>query len=118
MSQPSQAQPPEHSNRVLAGFRELLEIIRDYGMPTVAFGTGIYAFILALQVQMAPEFKAGVALALTLLGILAQLWVYSRENPRVQSDEVKEQLTRMTNLVERLVETSIKLKSRDETKEA
>jgi hypothetical protein len=122
MSQPSGAQPhaeaqaPRHStSQVFAPFRELLEIIRDYGMPIVAFGTGIYAFILVLQVQMAPEFKAGVALALTLLGILTHLWAYSRENPRVQSDEVRDQLTRMTNLVERLVETTIKLKSNDQT---
>lgn len=95
---------------VLVAFRELLKIIRDFGMPTAAFGAGIYAFILVLQVQIAPELKAAVAFVLTLLGLLAQLWVYSRENPRIQGDEVKEQLRRMTDLVERLVEMNLNKK--------
>lgn len=116
MAHPEQPQTPQRGSRFLDVFRELLEIIRDYGMATVAFGTGIYAFILLLQVQIAPELKAGVALVLTLLGLAAQLWVFSRDNPRVQSDEVKEQLARMTALVERLVETSIKRNSNSDSK--
>ena len=108
--------PQIQRNSLLSAFRELLEIIRDYGMATVAFGTGIYAFILVLQAQMAPEFKVGVALVLTVLGLAAQLWIYSREHPRVQSNEVREQLARMTNLVERLVENSIKRNSDDQSK--
>lgn len=100
--------PSKRQDGFLGAFRELLAIIRDYGMPTVAFGTGIYAFISVLQLPMATEVKAGVALVLTALGLMAQLWVYSRENPRVQSDEVKDQLKRMTDLVERLVGTIVK----------
>ena len=109
-------QTPKRQNGFLAGFRDLLEIIRDYGMPIVAFGTGIYAFLVVLRVPMAAELKTAVALALTLLGLLAQLWIYARENPRVQSNEVRDQLTRMTDLVERLVEMNIKEKAnRDKT---
>ena len=107
LSTPSTTEPTKPQG-LLARLRELLEIVRDYGMPTVAFGTGIYAFILVLQVQIAPELKAAVALSLTLLGLLAQLWVYSRENPRTQSQELVEQLKRMTDLVERLVVKTIK----------
>jgi len=99
-------------SRFLVGLRDFLEIIRDYGMPTVAFGTGIYAFILVIRVPMAAEVKAAVAFAFTLLGIVAQMWVYARENPRTQSDEVREQLRRMTDLVERLVEINVKDKSK------
>jgi hypothetical protein len=110
-SQQIKDQAPKRQNGFLAGFRDLLEIIRDYGMPTVAFGTGIYAFIEVLRLPMAAELKTAVALALTLLGLLAQLWIYSRTNPRVQSDEVKNQLQRMTELVERLVEIIIKEKA-------
>lgn len=95
---------PGSQNR-FDGLRYILEMIRDFGMPTVAFGTGIYAFILVLRVPMAVELQTAVALALTLLGLLAWLWIYSRENPRVQSDEVREQLKRMTDLVEHLVRT-------------
>lgn len=101
-------QATKSQNRFLAGLRDLLEIVRDYGFPTVAFGTGIYAFILVLHVPMATELKVGAALALTLLGLLAQLWTYARENPRAQSEEVKDQLRRMTDLVERLVEMKFK----------
>jgi hypothetical protein len=101
--------PPAHL--VLTAFRELLEIIRDYGMPIVAFGTGIYAFLSALQVQMAPEFKAGVASGLTLLGLLSQLWIYARENPRAHNDEVTNQLKAITDLVERLFEISVTSRS-------
>jgi hypothetical protein len=108
LSTPSTTEQPTKPQGSLAWLREFLEIVRDYGMPTVAFGTGIYAFILVLQVQIAPELKAAVALSLTLLGLLAQLWVYSRENPRTQSQELVEQLKRMTDLVERLVAMTIK----------
>ncbi len=95
----------------LITFRGLLEIIRDFGMLTVAFGTGIYAFILLLQGPMAPEYKALVALALTLSAMLASLWSYARVHPRVQSEEVKDQLKRMTDLVERLIEKSLNSRS-------
>lgn len=98
------------SSTFLEGLRYTLEMIRDFGMPTVAFGAGIYAFILVLKVPMAVELQTAVALALTLLGLLAWLWIYSRENPKVQSDEVREQLRRMTALVEHLVEMKIKEK--------
>src|SRR5260370_33717391 len=108
MSRQETDQPQIRRNSLLSAFRELLEIIRDYGMATVAFGTGIYAFILVLQAEMAPEFKVGVALVLTVLGLAAQLWMHARLNPRKQSDEVREQLTRMTDLVQHLVENKIK----------
>jgi hypothetical protein len=102
---------PGPQNR-LAGLRHILEMIRDFGMPTVAFGTGIYAFIIVLRVPMAVELQTAVALALTVLGLLAWLWIYSRENPKVQSDEVREQLRRMTDLVEHLVQMKIKEKAK------
>ena len=103
-SKPAAAVLEKRGNGALSGFRKTLEIVRDYGMSTVAFGTGIYAFILVLQVPMAPEFKGGIALALTLMGLLSQSWVYAREHPRVQSDEFKDHLGRMTTLIERLVD--------------
>jgi hypothetical protein len=99
---------PSPRHAFLDILRELLEIIRDYGLPTVAFGVGIYAFILILEVPGIPEIKAAVAGGLTLAGLFAQLWVYTRANPRKHSDEVSEQLARMTRLVERLTETSIR----------
>jgi hypothetical protein len=102
---------PGPKNR-LDVLRYILEMIRDFGMPTVAFGTGIYAFFLVLHVPMAVELQTAVALALTLLGLLAWLWIYSRENPRVQSDEVREQLRRMNDLVEHLVQMKIKEKTK------
>jgi hypothetical protein len=72
-------------------------------MPSVAFGTGIYAFVLVLHSSISPELKAGVALILTMAGLAAQLWMYARHNPRTQSPEVTDQLARMTSLVELIV---------------
>jgi hypothetical protein len=97
---PDRYQLSSRWERFFSSFRSFMEIIRDYGMPTVTFGTGIYAFILLLQTGVNPLVKAGVALALTLAGLLSQLWVYSRENPRIQNHEVTDQLQRMTTLVE------------------
>lgn len=98
----SQSKP----NLILSAVRQLLGIVVEFGMTTVAFGTGIYAFILFLHVTMAPEVKIGVALLLTLAAMGAQLWMFARLNPRAQSDEDKDQLSRMTKLVERLVDNS------------
>ena len=116
-TQPAQAaQPaqPEPGNPLLSGFRQLLGIIVEFGMTTVVFGAGIYAFILVLHVEMVPEVKVAIALALTLAGLSAQLWMFSRLNPRVQSDEVKDALRTMTNLVERLVENRIQRNSKSD----
>ena len=75
------AEPQRSGSRFLDALRSLLEIIRDYGMPSVAFGTGIYAFVLVLHSSISPELKAGVALILTMAGLAAQLWMYARHNP-------------------------------------
>lgn len=109
--QGTQAEQPTSRNPVLSAIQQFLSIIVEFGMTTVAFGTGIYAFILVLHVNVAPEVKAGIALALTVAALVAQLWIFSRLNPRVQSDEVKDQLRTMTKLVERLVENSIQRNS-------
>jgi hypothetical protein len=104
----SGSSPQDHSSpsrsSFWAGVREFLLILSDFGMPLVAFGTGIYAFFFLFHLEMATELKAAFALALVLLGIGAQLWSYARTNPRVQPNEVRDQLDRMTELVERLVE--------------
>lgn len=105
------AAQPAPRNPVLSAIQQFLSIIVEFGMTTVAFGTGIYAFILVLHVNMVPEVKAGIAFALTVTALAAQLWIFSRLNPRVQSDEVKDQLRTMAKLVERLVENSIQRNS-------
>src|SRR5438105_4059426 len=106
LSEESKSRGPRYA--FLEILREILQIIRDYGLPTVAFGVGIYAFILILEVPGIPEVKAAVAGGLTLAGLFAQLWTYARVNPRIHSDEVSEQLARMTRIVERLTDASIR----------
>jgi hypothetical protein len=106
MSQDTQHERQIISNPFLSAVRQLLGIIVEFGMTTVAFGAGIYAFILFLHVNMAPEITIGVALVLMLAALVAQLWMFARLNPPVQSDEVKDQLSRMTRLVERLADNS------------
>jgi hypothetical protein len=73
-------------------------------MVAVAFATGIYAIFLVLHIPIASELKVLIGLVLILTSMLAQLWSWARLHPRVQSDEVRDQLTRMTDLVERLTE--------------
>lgn len=106
----SEAVPPK--SRLLGSFREFLEIIRDYGMPTVAFGAGIYSFVAIINENLATELKIVAAITMTSLGLFSQLWLFARSNPKVQSDEVRQQLSRMTDIVERLVESQIESKTR------
>lgn len=89
---------------LLNGLRGILEIIVKYGLVAVAFGTGIYGCFLAFHFPIASELKLLVALVLVLSSMLGHLWMFARQHPRVQSDEVRDQLTRMTDLVERLTE--------------
>jgi len=102
---------PAARNPIISAIQQFLGVIVEFGMTTVAFGTGIYAFILVLHLDVMPEVKAGIALALTTVALVAQLWIFSRLNPRIQSDEAKDQLRTMTKLVERLVENSIQRNS-------
>lgn len=77
-------------------FEELLRIIRDYGMPTVAFGAGIYGFLMLLNVEVGNNAKIALAALLSIGGMLSQMWSFSRDNPRVHSDEY-------TRLVETMI---------------
>lgn len=104
---PSQTQ--DQGNIVSLLLRQFLEVIRNYGMPIAAFATGIYAFIVVLiSTAVTPEIKIGVALVLTVMGLVAQLWLLARFNPPVQAREISEQLERLTKLVEDLVQFRIK----------
>jgi hypothetical protein len=86
-----------YSNAFTRSFEELLRIIRDYGLPTAAFGAGIYGFLLILNVNVATELKAVLAAVLSIVGLGTQMWIFSRENPRIHSNEY-------TRLVEKMIE--------------
>jgi hypothetical protein len=72
---------------------EAIDVIRHYGMPTIAFATGIYAFIVLLGDPTASDFKVGAAVVLIVVGLSAllgpDLWQYSRDNPPVRDDKGK-----------------------------
>jgi len=93
----SHSNVPLSSNIVTRTFEELLRIIRDYGLPTAAFGAGIYGFLIILNVNVAIEVKAVLAAVLSLAGLISQVWMFSRDNPRKHGDEY-------TRLVEKMIE--------------
>lgn len=87
----------------MRGFENFLKIVRDYGMSTVLFGAGIYAFLMVINADVSNENNLIIASVLTVLGLFSQLWIYSRENPRQHNNEISDQLERMTKIVEKII---------------
>lgn len=98
----SDARETRGSNPFMSVFEDLLRIIRDYGIPTAAFGAGIFGFFLLLyQTDLDVVYKLALSGILAVVGIMSQLWVFSRENPRIHSDEY-------TRLVEKMIDQNMK----------
>ncbi len=59
-------------------------LVREFGMPVVAFGAGIGVVIILLQYdgQHAIEYKIAVGLILVVIGLLAQIVIHFHDNPR------------------------------------
>lgn len=88
---------------------EVAKLVRDFGMPVIAFGMGIYVFWLVVTAtDLQSSYKLGVGVFLTISGLISQLWIHARENPitRKKSSDAQamdNQLDRLTTLVEHLV---------------
>ena len=61
-------------NRFLRFVAELAALTRDFGMPIIAFATGIYIVVVQVGVSnMEATYKALIGILLVLLGLLAQV---------------------------------------------
>jgi hypothetical protein len=60
------------------------ELISEFGMPTVAFGSGISVVVLLIRFdgKNAIVYQVAVGLTLVALGLIAQLFIHFRDNPQ------------------------------------
>ncbi len=98
---------------------EIARLVRDFGMPTVLFGMGIYvlglgvgAFAAVVGVDLDSAFVSVIGFLLILTGLGSWLWIYFREHPPTPREEVPtnpivaRQLELMTKLVEECFRSS------------
>ncbi len=106
------SQPPS----LTEALRELAKLLRDYGMPIVIFAMGIYVIWVGIAsstvlkaADLDSEFVVLIGFLLTLIGLLSELWIYSRENPPTEAltnPEVKEMLKWFREQTERQLSPS------------
>lgn len=88
-------------------------LVRDFGMPVIMFGMGLYVFgiVLTADQNLSPYYKVGIGLFLTAGGLLSQLWLHARQNPRSASPKTRDEDVRMEheNALERQLERITKL---------
>ena len=84
------SQPPN----LTEALRELAKLLRDFGMPIVIFAMGIYVIWVGIAsstvlkaADLDSEFVVLIGFLLTLIGLVSQLWIYSRENPQAPPSE-------------------------------
>lgn len=89
--------------KIIQTIRGLAILVRDFGMPVIAFSAGIY--LLLVVGTATPEYAAIIAGSLVAVGLLSQIWFYAREHPRRANEDVTRQLDRMTDMVERFFDS-------------
>ena len=109
----------EQQHPLIRFLEEIARLVRDFGMPTVVFGMGIYvlglgvgAFAAVVGVGLDSAFVSIIGFLLILTGLGSWLWIYFREHPATPREEaptnpiIARQLELMTGLVEECFKSS------------
>ena len=108
--EPTKSKAKQGIDLIVYFLTEVAKLVRDFGMPVVMFGMGLYIFGLVVTGDaLPPSYKVGVGLFLTGAGLVSWLWIYGREHPLTRDTMKREDralehhLERVTKMLERLV---------------